>query len=241
MGYIWHQIEAAWPLIWVPGGYVQETTVTTLQVAFVATGSALVIGLPAGLALGLGRFRGRHTLQTLAYVSLGVPPVLVGIVVLLLLLRGGLLGGLQIVFTVRAIYVAQTLLALPYVVALTPAAIGTLPPGLIQQARALGAGRRQVAFLALREARIGVIAVAIAALASTLSEVAAVIIVGANVVDADQTLGSAIVYQTSSTDNIPQALALGIVLLALIFVLIGLLTVLQQRSRARLRWRVAQL
>lgn len=239
MAYIWHQIEAAWPLIWVPGGYVQDTTVTTLQVAVVSTLSALILGLPVGLALGLGNFRGRRTLQILANVSLGVPPVLVGILVLLLLLRNGLFGGLQIVFTVKAIYVAQTLLALPYVVALTPAAISTLPPDLIRQARALGAGRRQLAALALREARVGVIAATIAALASTLSEVAAVIIVGANVVDADQTLGSGIVYQTGSADNIPQALALGIVLLILIFALIGLLTVLQQRSRARLRWRGA--
>ena len=239
MAYIWHQLQAAWPLIWVSGGYVQQTTITTLQVALVATGSALILGLPAGLALGLGRFRSRRVLQILANVSLGLPPVLVGVLVLLLLLRGGLFGGLRIVFTLRAIYIAQTLLALPYVIALTPAAIRTLPPGLIEQARALGAGRLQLAMLALREARIGVIAAVIAALASTLSEVAAVIIVGANVLNADQTLGSAIVYQINNTDDIPQALALGIVLMALILVLIGLLTVLQQRSRTRLRWRAA--
>jgi tungstate transport system permease protein len=239
VGYIWHQLQAAWPLIWVQNGYVQQTTVTTIKVALISTGSAVVLGLPAGLALGLGHFRGRRTLQILANVSLGVPPVLVGVFVLIVLLRGSLFGGLQIAFTLRAIYVAQTLLALPYVVALTPAAIRSLPPGLLGQARMLGAGPIQLAALSLREARIGVIAAVIAALASTLSEVAAVIIVGANVLDADQTLGSAIVYQINNTDDIPQALALGMVLLALIFVLIGVLTVLQQRSHTRLRWRGA--
>ena len=142
-------------------------------------------------------------------------------------------GGLRIEFTLTGVYVAQTVLALPYIVALTPAAIRALPPGLLAQARALGAGRVQVATLALREARIGVIAAVIAALASSLSEVAAVIIVGGNIENRDQTLGSAIVAQINDFANIPNALALGLVLLALIVVLIGALTVLQQRgSRA---------
>jgi tungstate transport system permease protein len=159
--------------------------------------------------------------------------VLVGVWVLVLLVPGSVFGGLRIEFTLAGVYVVQTLLALPYIVALTPAAIRALPPGLIAQARALGAGRVQVAALALREARIGVLAAVIAALASALSEVAAVIIVGGNIEGHDQTLGSAIVAQINDFDNIPDALALGIVLLALIAALIGILTVLQQRgSRA---------
>jgi tungstate transport system permease protein len=237
--YVWHQLQAAWSLIWVSKGYVQNVTVMTLRVAIVATGSALILGLPVGLALGLGKFRGRRALHVLANVSLGIPPVIVGIFVLVLTLPGGLLGGLRIAFSLEDVYVAQTLLALPYVVALSAAAFRALPPGLTSQARALGASRLQLSVLALKEARIGVIAAVIAALASTLSEVAAVIIVGANVLGADQTLGSGIVNQLDNYDNIPQALALGIVLLALIFVLIGLLTILQQRSRTRLRWRGA--
>jgi tungstate transport system permease protein len=239
VAYIWHQLEAAWPLIWVPHGFVQSVTVTTLRVAVVSTGSALILGLPVGLALGLGQFRSRRVLNVLANVSLGVPPVLVGIFVLLLTLQGGLLGRLRIDFTLNDVYLAQTLLALPYVVALSAAAFRGLPPGLLSQARLLGAGRIQLSVMALREARIGVIAAVIAALASTLSEVAAVIIVGANVLNADQTLGSAIINQLDDYDNIPEALALGIVLLALIFILIGILTVLQQRAPTRLRWRGA--
>ena len=233
MAYLWEQLRAAFPLIWQGDGYVLTVTWVTVRIALVSTGCAVVIGLPIGLALGLGRFRGRRVLQALANASLALPPVLVGVGILVLLVPNSVFGGLRIEFTLTGVYVAQTVLALPYIVALTPAAIRALPPGLLAQARALGAGRVQVATLALREARIGVIAAVIAALASSLSEVAAVIIVGGNIENRDQTLGSAIVAQINDFANIPNALALGLVLLALIVVLIGALTVLQQRgSRA---------
>jgi tungstate transport system permease protein len=238
VGYIWGQLHAAFPLIWNGNGYLFGATWVTIRVALVATGVALVLGLPAGLALGLGRFRGRRALQILANASLALPPVLGGIFVLVLLLPGGVLGGLRIEFTLRGVYVAQSLLALPYIVALVPAALRGMPDGLIEQARMFGAGRMQLAALAVREARAGVIAAVIAAMASALSEVAAVIIVGANVEGHDQTLGSAIVDQLGNYDSIPEALALGLVLLALIVVLIGVLTALQQFSGARLRWRL---
>ena len=230
MAYLWEQLRAAFPLIWQGDGYVLTVTWVTVRIALVSTGCAVVIGLPIGLALGLGRFRGRRVLQALANASLALPPVLVGVGILVLLVPNSLFGGLRIEFTLTGVYVAQTVLALPYIVALTPAAIRALPPGLPAQARALGAGRVQVAMLALREARIGVIAAVIAALASSLSEVAAVIIVGGNIENRDQTLGSAIVAQINDFANIPNALALGLVLLALIGVLIGALTVLQQQG-----------
>lgn len=238
MAYLWEQLRAALPLIVQGNGDILALVWVTIRVALVSTGCALVIGLPIGLALGLGRFRGRRALHILANASLALPPVLVGVGVLVLLAPQSVFGSLRIEFTLRAVYVAQTVLALPYIVALTPAAIQGLPPGLIAQARALGAGRGQLSLLALREARIGVMAAVIAALASTLSEVAAVIIVGGNIENHDQTLASAIVSQIGDFDNIPYALAIGIVLLALIVVLIGALTVLQQRSGPlRLRFR----
>jgi tungstate transport system permease protein len=230
MGYLIEQLRAALPLIVHGNPYVLGVTWVTLKVALVSTTCALVIGLPIGLAIGLGRFRGRQALHILANASLALPPVLVGIGVLLLLLPGGALGSLRIEFTLTAVYVAQTILALPYVIALTPAAIQGLPPGMLDQARALGASRVQLSVLALREARIGVLAAVIAALGSALSEVAAVIIVGGNIENHDQTLASAIVSQVNDFDNVPYALAIGIVLLALILALIGALTVLQQRS-----------
>ena len=238
MGYLWSQLRQAIPLITQGNQYILDVIWVTIRVAVISTALALVIGLPFGLALGLGRFRGRRTLQILANASLALPPVIVGVGVLVLLLPQGPFGSLRIEFTLTAVYVAQTILALPYIVALTPAAIQGLPPGLLAQARMLGAGRLQLAALTLREAKIGVIAAVIAALGASLSEVGAVIIVGGNIQGADQTLASAVVQQVNDYANYPYAVAIGIVLLALILLLAAALTVIQQRtSGINLRFR----
>jgi tungstate transport system permease protein len=192
------------------------------------------------VALGIGRFRGRRTLQLLANASLALPAVVVGIGVLLLVLQKGALGSLHLAFTLRAVYIAQTVLALPYIVALTPAAIQGLPPGLLDQARALGANRTQLATFALREAKIGVMAAVIAALGAAISEVGAVVIVGGNIQGHDQTLASALIDQFNYTAQEPYEVAIGLVLLALLVVLIGTLTVIQQRAGGvQLRFRTA--
>ena len=240
MGFIWEQFRHAIPLIVNGNSYIRSVTWVTLRVAFLSTGVALVIGLPIGLTIGLGRFRGRRILQVLANASLAVPPVLVGVGVLLLLLPEGAFGFLRIEFTLRAVYVAQTILALPYIVALSAAAVKALPAGLLGQARALGAGRGQLALLALREAKIGVMAAIIAALGSALAEVGAVIIVGGNVAYKDQTLATAVLAQIQDFTNYSYAVAIGLVLLALILMLLAALTLLQQRtSGIHLRFRSA--
>jgi tungstate transport system permease protein len=230
VAFLWRELRHAIPLIVHGNAYIRQTTLVTLKVAAVSTLLALAIGLPIGLTLGLGRFRGRRALHILANASLALPPVLAGLGVLLLLLPRGVFGSLRIEYTLDAVYVAQTVLALPYIVALTPAAIQGLPPALLDQARAFGAGRVQVAMLALREARVGVIAAVIAALGSALSEVGAVVIVGGNIQNSDQTLASALLAQVNDYTNYPYALAMAIVLLALILILIALLTILQQRA-----------
>ena len=122
-----------------------------------------------------------------------------------------MLGSLHLIYTKRAVFIAQTILALPYTVALTAAAVQALGPGLIAQARLLGASRRQLWLLALREARIGVMAAVIAALGSALSEVAAIAIVGGNIYGYDQTLASATLYYVNGA-RYEQAVAIAIVL-----------------------------
>ncbi len=230
MGFLWAQLRHAVPLIWGGHGYILTLAWVTVKLALIATAIASVIGIPLGCAIGLGRFRGRRIVHALANASLAVPSVIVGVLVLVLLLPTGALGSLRIAFTLQGVYVAQTLLALPYTVALTAAAVTGLPPGLLDQARALGADRLQLAALALREARIGVVAAIIAALGVALSEVGAVVIVGGNIENHDQTLASAVLQQTTDYTNYPYAVAIGIVLLALIVVLMGALTVLGQRT-----------
>ncbi|HUA70193.1 MAG TPA: ABC transporter permease [Solirubrobacteraceae bacterium] len=240
MGYVWDQLRGAIPLIAHGDPYIMGLLWVTLRVAFVSTAAALVVGLPIGLALGLGRFRGRRTLQILANASLALPSVVVGIGVLLLLLPQGAFGSLRIEFTLQAVYIAQAVLALPFIVALTPAAIQGLPPGLLDQARALGAGRIQLGVFALREAKIGVIAAVIAALGATIAEVGAVVIVGGNFQGSDETLASALLEQFNYTAHDPYATAIALVLLAVILVLIGALTVIQQRTGAvQFRFRTA--
>jgi tungstate transport system permease protein len=234
-----NEFRAAAPLIWHGNPYLLQIIGFTLQVAAIATSIATVIGVPIGLALGLGRFRGRTVLRVLANASLGLPPALVGAALYLLFSVPAPLGSLELLSTRKVVFIAQTILALPFTVALTAAAIEGQPEGLLVQARALGAGRLEVAVLAAREARVGMIVAIIAALGTSLSEVAAIAILGGNIYGYDQTLASATLFEVDRGD-FPGALAIAIVLMAMILVLMGSVALLQHRSGGlRLRFRTA--
>jgi tungstate transport system permease protein len=238
MGFLWGQVRDGFSLIAHGNGFLFSLVWVTVRVMLVSTAAALVIGLPLGLGLGLGHFRGRRALQLLANASLGLPPVVVGVVALMLLLPQGPFGSLRIEYTIRALYVVQTILALPYIVALTAAAVQGLPGGLLAQARALGAGAADRALLALREARIGVVAAVIAAAGSTVAEAGAVIIVGGNFEGHDSTLAGSLLLRFTDTPNDPYEVAIAMLLLAMIIILAGGLTLIQQRTGgARLRFR----
>jgi tungstate transport system permease protein len=240
MSLIWSQLSQAVSEIARGDPYLLSLLSVTVRVALVSTVCALIIGLPIGLTIGLGRFRGRRTLQILANASMGLPPVVAGVVVLMLLLPQGPFGSLRIEYTIRGLYVVQTILALPYIVALTPAAIQALPGGLLAQARAFGAGRLAMGGLALREAKIGILAAVIAAAGSTVSEVGAVIIVGGDFQGHDQTLAGALMLQFTDTANDPTETAIALMLFGLIVILLGSLTILQQYSGGiRMRFRPA--
>jgi tungstate transport system permease protein len=237
---IFNEFRIAFPLIWHGDPYLMQIIGFTLQVAAIATSIAAVIGIPIGLVLGLGRFRGRHVLRVLANASLGVPPALVGAILFLLFAAQAPLGTLQLLSTRRVVFIAQTILALPYVVALTAAAVEGLPEGLLVQARALGASRLGVAMLAAREARVGMVAAIMAALGTSLSEVAAIAIVGGNIYGYNQTLASATLYEVNAADY-AMALAIAIVLMGMILILMGSFAMLQHQSGGvRLRFRTAE-
>jgi tungstate transport system permease protein len=239
MHLIWEELRVALPMIWHGNPYLFSVIWFTLQVAAVATGLATVIGLPIGLLLALGRFPGRRFMRALANASLALPPVLVGAILYLLMTVQAPLGSLRLIWTREAVFIAQTILALPFVVALSAAAIEALPDGLLAQARLLGASRRQLCTLALREARIGVIVAIIAALGTALSEVAAVTILGGNIYGYDQTLASATLFEVNG-GHYADAVAIAIVLIAMILILMCGLGVLQQQGGGiRLRFRSA--
>jgi tungstate transport system permease protein len=236
---VFNEFRSAVPLIWNGDPYLMQIIGFTLQVAAIATSIAAVIGIPIGLVLGLGRFRGRQSLRVLANASLGLPPALVGAVLFLLFAVPAPLGSLGLLDTRRAVFIAQTILALPYTVALTAAAVEGLPDGLLVQARALGANRFEVAMLAMREARVGIVAAILAALGTSLSEVAAIVLVGGNIYGYNQTLASATLYEVNAADY-SMALAIAIVLLGMILILMGSFALLQHQSGGlRLRFRTA--
>ena len=241
MGFIWDELREKCPVLLIVHGNPQLWQVIwfTLQVAAIATAAATVIGVPIGLAIGLGRFRGRGVAHAFANASLALPPVLVGVFLYVLFLPRAPFGSVQLIWSREIVFIAQTILALPFTVALTAAAVQALPPGLLGQARLLGAGRFQVSMLALREARIGVMAGIIAALGTALSEVAAVAILGGNIYGYNQTLASASLYEVNG-GHYADALAIAIVLIGLILVLMCGLGLLQHQGNGiRMRFRTA--
>lgn len=220
----------AWDMIVHGDPYLMHVIWVTMKVATVPTAIAAVIGLPLGLALGIGRFRGRRFGLAFANAGLGLPPVIVGLVfVLLTLPAGGPLARFRLLFTLNGVYVVQTVLAFPVIVALTTSAVRAVSPGLFDQARAFGAGRAQVAMLALREARVGILAAFIAAIGSALSEVGAVVLAGGNIEGLDQTLASAALERVDRGDFVT-GLAIGYVLLGLIVLVSAALTIVQHRG-----------
>ncbi len=232
MSFIWEGVRKAVDLLLHGGSDVYGVLGVTLHVAIGATLLALLVGLPLGLIFGLGRFRGRRLGLALLNAGLGLPPVVVGLVVALFLFRGAPLGGLELIYTVNGIILAQAILAFPIVGAFTAVAVEAVPRALFDQARALGASRWQLAALALREARIGVIGATIAAFGSAVSEVGAVVLVGGNIHNQTQTLASAVLTEVSAGEY-GTAIAFGILLLGLILICGGMLTLFQHAGGER--------
>ena len=163
MEFLWDGLRQALDLLLSGDDEVLGIVGVTLRLAFWSTLIALALGLPLGLALGLGRFRGRGAGLALANAGMGLPPVSSASSSRCCSSAARRSAGSNLLYTLEGVIVAQAVLALPIVVALTASAVQSLPDGLLDQARAFGASRRAVATLALREARIGVLAATIAA------------------------------------------------------------------------------
>jgi tungstate transport system permease protein len=196
---------------------LMEIVILSLQVSGIALAISAVAGVPLGAALGLSRLRARGLITALLYTGMGLPPVVVGLFVYLMLSRSGPFGSLAWLFTPNAMIVAQTIIAFPLVAGLTMAAVQGVDPALRVQVRSLGATRAQEIWAVLREARIGVVAALVAAFGGIVSEVGAVMLVGGNIEGKTRVLTTAIVLNTR-TGEFALALALGMILLALAFI-----------------------
>ena len=202
----------------------------TFRVTGIALLLATLVGVPVGAALGLARFPGRRLITLVLYTGMGLPPVVVGLFVYMMLSRSGPLGALGWLFTPAGMIAAQTIIAFPLVAALTMSAVDGVDRELRLQIRALGATRWQLAWTVLREARIGVTAAIVAAFGGIISEVGAVMLVGGNIDGQTRVLTTAIMLYARQGD-FALAMALGLILIALALVANALLLQLQGRSR----------
>jgi tungstate transport system permease protein len=180
----------------------------SLRVTFTALLFGTLLGVPLGAWLGLTQFPGKRLLTALVYTGMGLPPVVVGLAVYVLLSRSGPLAALEWLFTPRAMVLAQTVIALPLITGLTMGAVAAVPRDLVLQVRTLGATPWQVRRAVLREVRAGVLFAVLAAFGRIISEVGAALMVGGNIQGQTRVLTTAIVLETGK-GAFALALALG--------------------------------
>ena len=204
-------------------------TALTLQVSLTATAIALLLGLPVGAAVALGRFPGRRVLLAGANTGMGFPPVVVGLFVTVLLWRSGPLGGLGLLYTPAAMIIAQAMIATPIVIALAAVAVQQVDPDFLVQMQALGASQPRSLAALLSEARLPLLAAAMAAFGAVVSEVGAALMVGGNIAGETRVLTTAAVLATSR-GQFALAIAFGLILLAIAFAVNLTLTLIQQRE-----------
>ena len=207
---------------------VFDAAIASLVVSGAATVLAVFTGVPLGALIGLSRFRGRRLLLSLVNTGMGLPPVVVGLFVVVLLWRSGPLGDLNWYCTRQGMVIAQYLLAAPTVVGLTAIGLQNQDPLLRTQLLSLGASRWQAATLLVRESRLLVLGAVIVGFGAVISEVGASQMVGCNVKGDTRVLTTAIALETSKGE-FGSAFALGFILLAVIFVVTAYITYTQQR------------
>jgi tungstate transport system permease protein len=207
-------------------------TTLSLEISASATVLAVLVGVTAGTAIALAAFPGKRLLVSLVNTGMGLPPVVVGLFVSMLLWRNGPLGALGLLYTPAAIVIAQAVIATPIVTGITIGAIQGLPPALRLQILALGATRRQLLWMLVREARLPLLAGVMAGFGGVISEVGASIMVGGNIKGQTRVLTTATVMETGR-GNFDVAIALSAILLALTLLVNAALTLVQQRRRPR--------
>ena len=230
MDALWEGLKEAIRLIVTGDAALRDIAWRTVVVSGTATLFAMAVGVPAGYALARGRFRGRTVILGIVNTGMGMPPVVIGLVVWLMLVRSGPFGGFELIYTKRAMVIAQFLIAVPLVVGFTAAAIQSLPRDLPDLLAILGAGPLRRLWLLAKEAQLGILAAVMAGFGGVVSEVGASMTVGGNLQGETRVLTTAIVTETSRGEN-EKAMALGIVLLAMAFAVNIALTSVQQRRR----------
>ncbi len=232
MGVLAEGVVQAFQLLIHGDPKVIQVALLSLFVSGIATLLSLFIGIPVGSVLGLVRFPGRQVLVSLVNTGMGAPPVVVGLVVTIFLWRSGPLGMLHLLYTPSAMIIAQFIIAFPVVAGFTMATVQQLDPKLRLQIQALGASRVQMVWLLLKEARLPLLAAVMAGFGAVISEVGASMMVGGNISGHTRVMTTGIVAEASRGD-FALALALSAILLILVYLVNLVLTMIQQRSKAR--------
>ena len=209
-----------------------QITLLSLGVSGIATAISLLIGLPLGTVLALSVFRSRGLVLSVVNTGMALPPVVAGLAIALMLWRSGPLGDLNLIYTPTAIVIAEVVIATPVILGLAAAGIGQLDPRLQLQLQGLGASRLQTVWWLWREARLSLLAALMAGFGSVISEVGAAMMVGGNISGQTRVLTTAIVLDVGLGD-FGSAIELGGILLALAFLVNGILTWAQQSGQRR--------
>ena len=208
----------AFQLLWSGDADLMEIIGLSLRVSLMAMAVSCAIALPIGAALGMSRFRGRGALIILLNALMGLPPVVVGLCVYLMLSRAGPLGWLGLLYTPTAMIIAQTILITPIIAALSRQVIEDLHGEYAEQFRSMCVPARTAIATLLWDARYSLLTVALAGFGRAVAEVGAVIIVGGNIDHLTRVMTTAIALETSRGD-LALALALGMVLLLIALVI----------------------
>ncbi|WP_342153519.1 ABC transporter permease [Methylorubrum sp. SB2] len=187
----------------------------SLRVSLTAVGIGLFLGIPLGALVAVARFPGRDALVALLNAFMGLPPVIVGLVLYLILSRSGPLGGFGLLFTPGAMVAAQAVLATPLVAALARQVVADAEAHLGEQLRSLRLSAPRRALVLIYDARFSLVTAALAAFGRAISEIGAVLVVGGNIDGHTRTMTTAISLETQKGD-LSLALALGVVLMGLV-------------------------
>lgn len=209
---------------------VLAITALTLKVCLISILISTIIGLPLGMLLGLTRFKGRKLLLVFINIGLGLPPVVAGLWITMLLWRSGPLGDFSLLYSPTAIVMAQILVSLPIVTSLTCTAFQQISDKMLLQIKALGATRLQTLFILIKQLKMAILAAVMAGFGRVIAEVGAAMMVGGNIQGDTRILTTTIVMEVSK-GNFDIALALSFILLSVALLITAALTFLQQRKR----------
>jgi len=205
---------------------VYEIMFLSLRVSGIAVLIGALLGVPSGATVGLKEFFGKRFLVSIVNTLMGLPPVVVGLLVYLLLSTSGPLGAFQLLYTPEAMIIAQLIMVVPIVMGVTISSVSSIGKAIREKALSLGATNWQLTLKVLRESRLGILTALIVSFGAAISEVGAVMIVGGNIRWATRVLTTAIVFETE-LGEFGLAIALGVILLLLAFVINWALTYLQ--------------